>query len=223
VSVEPTILPTGIRALRLQPSDKLASNILQNNVAATNLRSLTLDARYMPIPNHEHPDHQPMVDVLIASASSLTNLREFHVRGFGPARILADAVAKIVAIPSLRTISLRILGSGDVRREAGLLSRVLDAATLGLRTLGLVCMTSPTERRGPLPSFVLDVLAKAKLPCLRKIIYVARGTDYNSLVPAAPLETRSNVKKLKYACTQRRVKLEVIEMSGYAWPEHILS
>ena len=52
----------------------------------------------------------------------LSNLRTLNVRGFGPKNSLADAVAVLAALPSLRTLRLLITGEGDIRRETALLT-----------------------------------------------------------------------------------------------------
>jgi len=122
-----------------------------------------------------------MAEELLAAAPALVNLRILNVCGFGTKSCLANAVVTLVALSSLRTVRLLVVGDGDVRREAALLSRILDAANIGLKTLDLICTTLPAQRRGPLSSFVLYVLAKSRLPCLRKVLYAARGAGSGRL------------------------------------------
>jgi len=160
--------------------------------------------------------------VLLAAAPHLSNLRTLNVRGFGPKNSLTDAVAALVALPSLRTLRLLITGEGDVRRETALLTRILNAANIRLHTLGLICLTSPAQRRGPLPSFVLGVFGKARLSHLRTVLYVAQREESGRV--HLPIASRPNAQKLKALCILRRAKFEVIELeSNQVWIRDELS
>ena len=221
-NITPNYVPTGLSTLIFTVQNKFATSTLQNNIAAANLRTLTIDGAHSTGSYDQPPAFQTMIGALLAAAPALVNLRELNVRGFGPKSCLADAVVALVALSSLRTVRFLVFGDGDVRREAALLSRILEAANIGLRTLGLICMTSPAQRRGPLPSFVVEVLAKARLPCLRTVFYAARRTSSGRLFP--PLVTRPNTQKLKAVCMLRRMKLEVVELaSNQTWPGDVFN
>ena len=216
-AIAPKYVPNGLAELVLTVRGSFSSSILQSKTAAASLRTLTLDGADTTQGYDQSPAFRSMGDTLLAAAPALLNLRNLSVRGFGPKNYLADALVAIVALPSLRTVRLLIIGEGNVHREAALLTRILDATNIGLHTLGLICITSPVQRRGPLPSFVLDILAKAKLPCLRTISYAARRLEAGLILP--PLSSRPNVRKLKRVCILRRVKLEVIELEpDQTWP-----
>jgi len=218
----PEHVPNGLRSLVFSVRDQVSEHILQSSATAANLRVLALDDMHSTASYNQPSAFRSMSAVLLAAAPRLSNLRTLNVRGFGPKNSLADAVAVLVALPSLRTLRLLITGEGDVRRETALLTRILNAANIRLHTLGLICLTSPTQRRGPLPSFVLDVFGKARLPCLRTVLYAARREESGHVYP--PIASRSNAQKLKALCILRRVKFEVVELeSNQVWIRDELS
>jgi len=218
----PAFVPNGIKTLEFTVENKLSTSIIQSSIAAANVRILTLNGTHSTGMYDQPPAFQSMVEALLAGAPALVNLRILDVRGFGPKSCLAEAVVSLVSLPSLRTVRLLVVGAGDVRREAALLTRILDTANIGLRTLGLICTTSPVQRRGPLPTFVVEVLAKSRLPCLRTVLYAAQRAESGRLYP--PVVSRPNAQRLKAVCMLRRVKLEVVELtSNHAWPGDELS
>ena len=220
--VAPKYLPDGLDSLMFTVQDKLSASILHSRTAAANLRTLTLNGAHSTGSYNQPPAFRSMADALLAAAPALLNLRTLNIRGFGPKNSLANATIALVALPSLRTVRLPIVGDGDVRPEAVLLTRILDAANAGLSMLGLICLTSPALRRGPLPSFVLDVYAKSRLLALRTISYAARRTEGGRLYP--PLISRPNALKFKALCISRRVKFEVVELaSNQVWPGDAIS
>jgi len=213
----PRYVPSKQTILEFRVQDKVSSTILLNSITAANLRTLTLNNEDSTGRYNQPPAFPPMADVILAAAPALSNLRTLNVREFGPKDTLSNAIVALVALPSLRTIRLLIIGEGDVRREAALLTRIFNAMNPKLRTLGLMCATSPAQRRGPLPLFVVDGFAKAELPRLRTVSYAARRVQDGHVYP--PLRLRPNVQKLKALCVLRRVKLEVVELaSRQAWP-----